>query len=107
MRRHVAIMSLLSAAFVVLMAAQVFSEIIPSDRQPEPGNENQSNLMQQGDFYRRRASRTSREQPEPLAAGLVEENSRFDYVALILLVASIVALVIFSRRSQVGSRRRT
>jgi len=61
--------------------------------------------MQQSDYYRRQANREPEEQTQALEATVIEEASSLDYIVLIVLVASIVALLLLSKHSQVGSCR--
>ncbi len=106
MRRLVLMTSLVSILLLLVLTPYVSSEVTPG-RQSPPGHTDKSYLMQQSDYYRRHMNREPEEQPEPLAATVVEESSSLDYIALFLLVTSIVALLLISKRNQIGKRSRT
>ena len=104
MRRLVLTTSLVSILLVLVLTPYASSEVTPGHRST-PRQTQKSYLMQQSDYYRRQANREPEEQTQALEATVIEEASSLDYIVLIVLVASIVALLLLSKHSQVGSCR--
>lgn len=91
----------------IAAAVVVFAIVAPSVAclaQAPHTSSSQTQMMQQSDYKRRadeaRESRTNQSQMAAVGTPVDESSKELDYVVLVILVASVIAMIIISKRSR-------
>jgi hypothetical protein len=97
----------------IVTAVLVLALVVPSVAclaQAPRASPSQTQMMQQSDYKRRadeaKESRATERQMATVGTPVEESSRELDYVVLVILVASVIAMVMISRRSRARARLR-